>query len=332
MEIDKSNMRQIIIDSPNQLKAGLDLVKELKIKGDFKNIIVCGLGGSALPGDVIAALEPNLNLYIHRDYGLPAIATKESLVFCISYSGNTEETISAFNEALELGTGIIGMASGGKIQTLCQENNLPFIKIPGGIQPRSALGYMFGAIIVALEKTKLTKILSNEVSRVAESLQNANETTQKMGKSLAKKLVNKIPLIYGAHADESAATARIWKIKFNENSKIPAFYNYFPELNHNEMVGFTQAQKVSGQCLSVIILKDNSCNEHIQKRIALTNSLIKKSGTDCQVIELQGSTLMEKIFLGLLLADWTSYYLALEYGIDPTPVAMVEEFKKLMQE
>ncbi|MDO8530036.1 MAG: bifunctional phosphoglucose/phosphomannose isomerase [bacterium] len=328
--IDKSGMKQVIKDFPLQLEAGLELAKDLNLKGKFKNVVVCGLGGSALPADITVALEPKLALSVHRDYDLPTSATKESLIICISYSGNTEETLSAFAEALKQGFSIIGIASGGKIEALCQANGLPFIKIPGGIQPRSALGYMLSTLIAILEKVDLIKNLSDKISNAVQILQEACPALEKEGQQLAKKLIGKIPVIYAAHADESAAIARIWKIKFNENSKIPAFYNYLPELNHNEMVGYMQAQKVGGQHISVIILKDNSCNERIQKRINLTDSLIKKSGIECQIIELRGNILLDKIFLSLLLADWTSYYLALEYGVDPTPVEIVEEFKKLL--
>jgi glucose/mannose-6-phosphate isomerase len=158
---------------------------------------------------------------------------------------------------------------------------------------------------------------------MAENLKRLNLENQ--GKNLAQKLTNKIPIIYAS--DKFKDIAKIWKIKFNENSKTQAFWNYFPELNHNEMVGFTNLQ---GN-FHIIILKDKEDHPRIQKRMAIITDLLKKKGIEVATIDVLGEDLLTKIFSTLMLGDWASYYLALEYGIDPTPVEIVEDFKKKME-
>jgi len=326
--LDKSNMRQIIIDSANQLKTGLELAKGIKTEGSFKNIIICGVGGSALPANVLNAVaKPNIPVFSHRDYGLPFFADKNSLIICISYSGNTEETISALKEATTKNLKIIGFASGGKIENLCKEGNIPLVKIPAGIQPRCATGYIASSLIGVLENSGIIEDMSADFSETSKKLTEIILPMEKEGKKLAKKLNKKIPIIYASNSFK--AVARIWKIKFNENSKTPAFHNYFPELNHNEMVGFSELLK--NNKYHFIIIKDKNDNPRNLKRMDLFASLLKKKGSKIDFVETKDGSMLFKVFSTLLLGDWVSYYLALQCKIDPTPVKMVEEFKKLME-
>jgi glucose/mannose-6-phosphate isomerase len=328
MTIDKENMKEIISKSPKQFAKGLDLAKDIKIEGNFKNVIVCGMGGSALPVNIInSVFSPSVPIYAHRDYNLPKVANKDSLVICVSYSGNTEETVSAMEESFKKGFKTIAMATGGKIEEVSKQNNIPLAKIPAGIQPRSATGYLFSALSVILANCGIINNPSEEIFQLAEALEKINFELEKQGKSLAKKLAKEIPVIYASNNFKAAA--RIWKIKFNENSKIPAFHNYFPELNHNEMVGFTNIKKTSP--LHVLIIRDSNDNPKIIKRMELTASIIKKKGVRVDFIDTKEGSLMFKMFSCLLLGDWTSYHLAINQKINPTPVAIVEDFKKLMQ-
>jgi len=325
-KIDKSNMYNVISESAEQLKKGLELAKNAKIEGDFKNIIICGIGGSALPSNILTSLnKTDIPIYIHRDYNLPQKADEHSLIICISYSGNTEETISALQEAISKKLRVICITTGGEIEKLCQENTIPLVKIPSGIQPRMATGYIFSALIKILENSEVIKKISTEILETGEELKKINSLLENEGKKLAKKLFKKIPIIYASNKFKEIA--RILKIKFNENSKIPAFYNYFPELNHNEMIGYTNAKKY----FFVIIIQDSDDHPRILKRMQLTAKLISQKGIQTETINIKRGSILFKIFSTLLLGDWASYYLALEYKIDPTPVKMVEEFKKLMQ-
>ncbi|OGZ72399.1 MAG: bifunctional phosphoglucose/phosphomannose isomerase [Candidatus Staskawiczbacteria bacterium RIFCSPLOWO2_01_FULL_38_12b] len=327
---DKSNMKQVIIDSPLQIKDGLDLAKNINIENNFSNVIICGIGGSALPGDILNTIvNAPIPISLHRSYNLPTQANEKSLVICISYSGNTEEPLSALQEAITRKLPIICMASGGQIEMLCLKNNIPFVKIPSGIQPRSATGYIFSALVKILANAKIIDDMSSEILRTSKQLQEINTSLENEGNKLAKKLSKKIPVIYSS--DSLKNLAMVWKIKFNENSKIPAFYNYFPELNHNEMVGYTGLKKLGIKNFFVIILQDKSEHPRILKRMELTTNIIKKSGAKVEIIGIKDGSPLFKIFSSLLLGDWVSYYLAMENDTDPTPVSMVEEFKKLMQ-
>ncbi len=325
--IDKSNMREVILQTPGQFIKGLDLAKDIKIDGQFKNIVICGVGGSALPGDLINSLtNPSVPVYIHRNYDLPTIANQDSLIICISYSGNTEETISALQQAIKNNYKTIGLSSGGQIEKICEENKLPFVKIPSGIQPRSATGYIFSIIAGILTNCEIIKDISEIIKQTVEQLESTNNNLEQQGMLIAKKIAGKIPLIYAS--DNLQSIAKIWKIKFNENSKIPAFYNYFPELNHNEMVGFTNTKMSSN--FYVLMMKDNNDHQSIIKRIDLLTNILTSKGIKNEIIDIADGSQIFKTLSSLLLGDWISYYVAINSKVDPTPVDIVEEFKGMM--
>jgi glucose/mannose-6-phosphate isomerase len=324
-EIDKFNMHKVITDSPEQLEKGLLLAENIKQEGDFKNIIICGIGGSALPANILNTIaKTKIPIFIQRDYGLSKEANEKSLVICISYSGNTEEALSGLKEALDRNLKIICLSSGGKIEEICKEKNIPFVKIPSGIQPRSATGYIFASLAKVLINSNLIEDISDEIIKASIELKKINKEIEKQGEDLAKKLSGKIPVIYTSN--EFKSIGRIWKIKFNENSKIPAFYNYFPELNHNEMVGFSELKK--GNNFYFIIIKDDQTNPRNLKRMDLLGEILREKGSNVSFLDIKNGSLTSKVFSILTFGDWTSYYLALEYKIDPTPVKMVEDFKK----
>ena len=326
--IDKSNMREVINESSKQFAEGMNLAKNIKVEGNFSNVIICGMGGSALPVNILNTVaSPSVPVYIHRDYNLPAVANNNSLIICISYSGNTEETVSALQTATDKGFKTIAIATGGKVEEMAIEKNIPLVKVPAGIQPRSATGYLFSALLTILTNCGVTGDMSADILSTAKELLEVNASLEKEGKTLAKKLVKKIPVVYSSNNFKAAA--RIWKIKFNENSKNPAFWNYFPELNHNEMVGYSHINKTSP--LHVLIIKDKDDHPRITKRMELTGSMLKKKGIKVDFMETKNGSLMFRVFASLLLGDWTSYYLALNKKIDPTPVEMVENFKQMMQ-
>ncbi|MCK4635479.1 MAG: bifunctional phosphoglucose/phosphomannose isomerase [Candidatus Moranbacteria bacterium] len=337
-KIDKSNLRRVILDSPNQIADGLNLSKNIDVKGDFKSITISGMGGSALPGNVLRVFVNNvlqnsekkrLPIFHCRSYTLPPEAYEDSLNIIVSYSGNTEETISAFNEALKNNLTCVGISNGGKIEEMCKENNVPHVKLPypyENFQPRTATGYIVFSIFQILINVGLIDDVSSDILAIVDNLKKKVIELENRGKNLAKKLVGKTPIIYTT--TKFKPLAMIWKIKINENSKTPAFYHYFPELNHNEMVGFTNPQAK----FFFIMLRDMEAHPQILKRFEITSELMKKRGMESEIIDIEGKSLLEKMWSALYLGDWVSYYLALEYGQDPTPVDMVEEFKDLVKD
>lgn len=350
-------MRDQILKFPEQFIADFPEIKKIKKNKDLKLITICGMGGSALAGDLLKIVA-NFPIIIHRDYALPSqtslpltLDNKNAMIICISYSGNTEETLSSYQEAIKNNFFTISLSSGGKLFELSSQNKNPHIKIPAGLPPRSAVGYIINALIKILEKQG---IIINYGSRpagagrgsprqdgAAKNLKNLStnikpEKLEGIGQQLAKKLIGNIPLIYSSA--KYAPLAYNLKIKFNENSKIPAFVNFFPELNHNEMLSFQPISQTTNNIhfqalaisknLSILILKDKDEPENILKRIMLTADLIKKNGFEVEFINIEGNNDLEKIFNTSILGDWMSYYLAKEYEIDPIKTEIIEEFKK----
>jgi glucose/mannose-6-phosphate isomerase len=293
--------------------------------------ILCGMGGSHLQGDIFQNAFPGFDLSVHQDYGLPGWKDEvltETLTIASSYSGNTEEALSSFEQALANEYPVAAVSTGGKLLARAQEQGVPFIEMPDtGIQPRAALGYAFKA---------LAKIMSHEqavaeATQVGHALAVRIDSLEQEGKLLAEKLQGRIPVVYASNKNYSIAYN--WKIKLNETGKIPAFYNMFPELNHNEMNGFDVSDSTKPLCekFSFLFLQDTTDNERIKKRMMILEKQLTSRGFPVEVLVLgAGSSMIEKIFSSLLLADWTALYVAQSYGRDPEQVPMIEEFKKAL--
>ena len=337
-KLDISNFRQFILDTPSQFEVGFSLAKNIKLEGEFDSITISGMGGSALPANLIRTYCHNLfnrtsdynpfEIFINRYYALPPEGKNtKTLNIIASYSGNTEETISSLEEVRKLNLPFIGLSSGGKIEQLCKEYNMPHIKLPipyPNYQPRMGTGYFFSSILQVLINQNMIPDITKEIIKDAKEFNEGMERYEQKGKELSEKVKGKTPIIYASPKYKSVAM--VWKIKFNENAKTPAFWNYFPELNHNEMVGFTNPQAK----FFIIMLKDNDDNEKNLKRYQATKDLLKEVGIESEIIEMEGANVFSKMFLSITYADWASYYLALCYEQDPTPVEMVEKLKKIL--
>lgn len=306
-------------------QAKIENKKYLKKSQDF---VVLGMGGSHLAADLLLAIKPEMNIHVHQDYGLPTwplSKLKKYLIIANSYSGNTEEVISGLQLALKNKLNILVIATGGKLIAIAKEKNLPYIQIPDWqIQPRQAIGLNLRALLVAMGENKMLQ----ESFLLSKSLKASAQ--QASGKKMAEQLFNRVPIIYASRQNTSLAFT--WKIKFNENTKIPAFYNVMPELNHNEMTGFdrNESTKKLSSNFSIIYLEDKNDHPGISKRFKVIKSLYKKEELGQISVTLRGQNRWQEIFSNMLLADWTSFYLAEKYNIDPNPVPMVEKFKKMI--
>jgi len=320
-------MKQIILDFPKQFIQGLELARQIKVEGKFENIVVSGMGGSAWPAEILSSWL-DLPIRVNRNYQLPA--SKKDLAIFSSYSGNTEECLAAYQEALKKGLVMAAVTSGGQLKELCQQNGTPLVEIPSGLVPRMATGYIFTALYSILANSGLANDKSSEILAMAENLKPADQ--EKSGQALAKKLRGKIPIIYVS--DKLKVLGYIWKIKLNENSNSPAFTHYFPELNHNELEGMAHEKEChfhDKPIFHCLILKDPADQPKIKKRMDLTAEMLNESGLPTEIIDLTGQSLLERIFSSILLADWASYYLAQEYQVDPLAEETIEGFKKKMR-
>src|SRR3990167_10927776 len=299
--------------------------------GKFERFIFVGMGGSALAPDLLRVSNPELDILIHRDYGLPDLPDKvlqNSLIILNSYSGNTEEVLSAFKLALSKNLPMVAVSIGGKLLELARQNSIPYIEIPDwGLEPRMALGLNLKALLRVLSQNQAIDTIS-KIQLV---------DSEKTGKEIAKKLRGFIPIIYSSR--KNGPVAYDWKVKINETSKKPSFSNVFPEFNHNEMAGFHPSEvsklpscddcsvcaRLLSQNFHFIFLKDLSDNPRTLKRMSVLEELFKKQKLNVETIELAGNNIFAKIFSSLQLADWVSYYIAKEYGIDPTDISAIEE-------
>lgn len=292
-----------------------------------EKMIVLGMGGSHLAADIARTWAPYWGkILVHSDYGLPELTDAELanyLIIANSHSGNTEEAVDGLNAALEKNLAVAVVASGGWLMETAEKQTIPYIKLPAeNIQPRVAVGYSLLAIL----KLAGEEEAAQELRGLANLLEIEKLKTD--SQKLAERLRGKVPIIYAS--TRKLPLAQIWKIKFNETAKIPAFANAVPELNHNEMAGFDSSpvSRELSEKFSFIILEDKYDHLKNQRRLAALAEILKAKGFDVERIQLQGQNHWHKIFSALMLADWTSYHLAEFYGVDPEDVPTVEDFKK----
>lgn len=317
-------MRQKILNLINQFDWNPE-INNNQINKNYDKMVVCGMGGSHLAADILQSLNLK-EIIVWSDYNLPDLNLKNALIVVDSYSGNTEEALSSFREAKKRKLNICVITSGGKLLELAIKNNIPYIQIPKlDLQPRMALIYQILALLKILNKKDILKEIKNLKNKI--NILNL----EKEGKILAQNMFNFIPVIYASC--QNKALAYIFKIKLNESSKIPAFYNTFPELNHNEMQGFNLSPKTKKMLSNFlfIFLNDKNDNIYIKKRMKITSDLYKKQGFKILNIELNYNNFWLKVFNFLFLTDWISYYLSQIYNYEFENVPLIEEFKLRMK-
>lgn len=314
-------MLETVRNFPEQLQFRPTVMNASHMIQTYKRLIVCGMGGSHLSADMLALLRTGSVRAVHSDYELPSVTDAEALWIMSSYSGNTEEVLSAYECARSAKLPIAVVAAGGKLIACAQRDSVPYIELPAtGIQPRAALGYGVIALATLLHDEALIdelRALSFDIARQEEQ-----------GRDLAVHVADKIPLIYAS--GRNGALAQNWKIKINENAKTPAFWNVIPELNHNEMTGFdtTARSRKMAQHFSVIMLRDNDDYQQNKKRFAATAALYAARGVSVVYHDMSGATRAQKLFNTLLVGDFLSIALGELYGGEIEQVPMVEEFKR----
>ena len=320
---DKEDALHDILAMPDHIKQGYDLARETKVE-QAKHIVIAGMGGSGIAGDLIKTFiehqeDASAIVEVVKGYECPRTVGKHTLFIAISYSGNTEETLSCYKNAHRKGAQLITISSGGKLQELAKLNRHEHLSIPKNLQPRMAIGYLFFPVLRLLENAGIAPAASQEVSELAMTLKRQDVTKQAL--ALSEKTYEKIPIIY---ADQSFyPVAYRWKTQFNENAKTPAFTHAFSEMNHNELLAFSNRNA----SFHVFMLSTDKEHRRIVKRMQLSKELLQKKGVSVTEINIKGPFL-KQMFTTIFLGDLTSYYLALRYETDPTPVALIEQFKK----
>ncbi len=323
--IDKQEMGSILKKFPDMINEVLEFGEDVTFPKEFiENVAICGMGGSGFTGDLLSVYLQDLPLkiFVIKDYNLPEFIQRKSLVFAVSYSGNTEETISAYRSAVRRSCKVIAISSGGKLEELSKMNKTPHIKIPGGIQPRLSLPYLLIPILNILNYSGLIEDQDKIIKKTISELKAAAEKIERGAKELAPKLKGKIPIIYSSQ--RMFCIAEKWKTDINENAKTHAFFNVFPEFNHNEICGY-ENQTIDSH---VIIISDKEDYLKIKDRIKVFKKLINQYKVTVTEIGIVGDNFLTRLFFGVWMGLYVSYYLALEYGRDPSPVKIIEKFKK----
>jgi glucose/mannose-6-phosphate isomerase len=296
-------------------------------------LVVAGMGGSVVGGMLARAAlgdRASRRIALSRDYGLPAQTSPDTTVLCSSYSGNTEETLAAFEAAGALGARRIVCTTGGRLAQLAREESVPVIGVPGGFQPRAAIGYM---LVVALEIAALAGVgegLRTEIDVAAAAAKQLavawgpDSPEDSLAKSLARKLHGTVPQIMGSGL--TAPIAYRWKTQINENAKTPAFWAELPELDHNELVGWSDASRLAR--FGAVFLDDSDLHPRVRERIDLTRELIHEHAAVDERVASVGTARTERLVSLVLLGDLVSLYLAVLAGHDPGPIDVLDELKR----
>lgn len=335
---DSSSMLQSINDFPDQIENCWKQLQSFAVPTHYikcNKILILGMGGSAIGGDLVAALAlaySKAPVFIQRDYGLPNFVDSNTLVIGVSYSGKTEETLDAFTNAGERGAKLIAISTGGEIESLCRKYKAPMFKIEYGAMPRAALGYLFTALIGILTKLDFLSLGQNEISEAVKQLRNYQKTVefisptaQNPAKRLAEKINGKIPIILGA--GPMAAISRRWKTQINENSKHAAVYEAFPELCHNVIIGLDYPKKL-GEKVIFVSLESEFDHPRNRLRQSIIYQIFRKKGISSDVVSIKKpETPLIEMLEVIMLGDYVSYYLALLNNSDPTPIEMINFLK-----
>ncbi len=335
--IDRSSIVPDIEAQPHQLEDALWRVESAGItaREHVGGLVVCGMGGSAIGGDLAAAaIGDRLRAPVRtvRGHALPPGVVRGALVLCASYSGQTEETLACFRAAGEAGAERVVLTTGGRLAAAARAEGVPVIGVPAGMQPRAAVAYM---VVGALECAALSGAAPSwrpELEAASDLLRRlAGEWSPEapedaLSKRLARRLEGHLPVVYGAAA--TAPVALRWKTQLNENAKLPAFSAELPEADHNELNGWEGAAGLAP--LAAVVLDDAGAGEELRRRVALTAGEIARFAPCLEEVPSFGDSPLERVLAGVMLGDFVSVYLAVLRGVDPTPVDAIERFKRAL--
>ncbi|MEY2535365.1 MAG: glucose/mannose-6-phosphate isomerase [bacterium] len=332
--VDVSDQLTDILAIPEHLRDALWKVESAGLEpwDNRGGIIVAGMGGSAIGGELARAIlgdHASRPLLTARAYGLPPWTTNETTVVCASYSGDTEETLTCYEAAGVIGAQRVAVTSGGELAKLARADGVPVIPVAGGYQPRAAVGYMTVAVLEVAALAGVGPRMNSEIDVAADHLEDlviewgpdGHDASE--AKTHARALTGTVPVIAGAGLTTSIGYR--WKTQINENAEIPAYAIEFPELDHNEIMGWAAASEFGR--FSAVFLDDDDTHPRVKERMELTARLIRPGAAGVHRVTSRGRTTVERVFSLVLLGDLVSLYLAVLRGVDPEPVAAIEALK-----
>jgi glucose/mannose-6-phosphate isomerase len=332
-----------------QVRAALEIGESFNAP-DFskvpKKVLLLGMGGSAIGGDILRSYlagtngAKDINISINRNYDIPGFVDKDTIVIASSYSGGTEETLSGFEQAMSRTSRLLAISSGGELSSIAETKGIPLIRIPGGLQPRAALGYSFFPLLkffiksgllsgnTALDVNKEIAETLSKLDELSAELSDVNLTNASI--NIAGELNNLIPVIYSASDILDSVNVR-WRCQIQENAKQACFGNFLPEMNHNEINGWSFPDGIKNRCV-VIFLKDKNYHAKTLRRFDALESILTKEGIKILKFESSSDSLLTRMFELIYLGDWVSYYMAILNGSDPTPIPLISELKRFMSD
>ena len=346
-ELDPGDMLAHIDGLPDQLQYAWDLSQTQPFeglkpsKGFLRQIVIAGMGGSAIGADLVAAAVMDtcpVPIFVHRDYGLPAFAKgPETLVICSSHSGNTEETLDAFETAVENDCRVLAVCTGGKLAEKANAAGIPVWKFEHKGQPRAAVGFSFGLILGALSKLGLVPDASEDVAGAVQVMKSQSVALtaespipKNPAKRLAGQLMGRWVTVFGAGA--LAPVARRWKGQFNEVAKAVANFEFIPEANHNTLAGVLHPSEVVPPHVISLFLRAPSDHPRNRLRLDMTRQTYMLEGLNADGYKAKGDSVIAHIWTALHFGDYVAYYLAMAYGVDPTPVTALESLKGALKD
>ncbi len=302
------------------------------------DVLVAGMGGSGIAGDFVAALAaPGVGRVTgHKGYGpLPGWATdRKPLLIAISFSGNTEETLDLVSFGVQGGLPILTVTAGGELGRLTTEHAWPTIAVPGGIQPRAAVGYLLGAVVRVVSAAGLIPDQGSallEAADMADRATNEGSPAWVLATEISKALAGRIPIIYGG-GPISGAVAQRWKTQINENAKTPSWWSVLPELDHNELVGWEAMPQLTSQAVGIVALTEAADHPRVKARLGHSRALTEAAVPWVAEVAAEGETPLARLVSLVVLGDLVSLFLAATAGVDPVPVDTIEKLKKLLTE
>ncbi|MEM0964414.1 MAG: bifunctional phosphoglucose/phosphomannose isomerase, partial [Bacteroidota bacterium] len=338
-EIDPDDMRRAIRDFPDHLAEGWArgaLLEDSGLTASHANgVVLCGMGGSAIGGDLVAGLaetSTSLPFTVNRGYTLPGWVGEQTMVVVSSYSGGTEETLSAFEEAESRNATVVAITSGGEVQRRAEAAGYPTVLIPGGLQPRAALGYSLG---VGLQLAKVLGLAELTDATVEAAIDAARQRAARHDEDaegnpawdLSARFVDALPIIYTGVGLLEAVGMR-WRTQIHENAKHPAVGNQLPELDHNEIMGFESGPNDLLAAMQVVALRDSSDHGQVGKRFEATRALVEPAVGGWTEVWSEGASRLDRMLSLIQLGDATSFWLAMRKRVDPTPVDTIQALKK----
>jgi glucose/mannose-6-phosphate isomerase len=332
---DSLSLWKALYDLPDHLLYGISQeIKELPEHQDIENVVILGMGGSGIVGDIVYALGKEIisvPVITVKDYEIPGFVDTGSLVIAISFSGNTEETLEATQQSFEAGSALVVISKGGELGQIAKSFKLPYVKLPNDItQPRAAVGAMAACVLKILDQTSLLPGSVSWLEKSAQYLIKNRDVIIESAKELAKELLDSFPLIYGATGIGEVVAKRL-KNQINENVKAPAFYSTYPELCHNELAGWGQLGDLSRQIIYLVQIVANNEHPQVLERISWVSERLIESVKGQYLLKAKSDNDFTALFELIMLVDAVSLWMAGYLGIDPGPVPALDELKAYLR-